>query len=156
MIRRKKRYKFKRTLNGDIASKYHPPSLKQGSVPSTRSRRISSLGRSHRSSIQVYSLSSFNPLFFQALHSPATTSDNRSPIAYVSVCLCVYVYVCADLFCTNIYKRSRPRARVQEKRDIPFRERIARLSRGRGSLLGRVQRVPLPAFFPLHSFFFIV
>lgn len=98
----------------------------------------------------------------RALRSPATTA--LLPFFYTSL------LVCADLFCTNIYKRSRPRPRV------PFCARISDDTRDRRRRRRRAQRGPrrderekdvpaalsgarareclcLPCFFPLHFIF---
>jgi len=76
----------------------------------------------------------------------------------VVCCVCVCVYVCFVCTCVpicfvQIYTKGVARARApKKKKGIPFRKRIVARKK---IPLGRVQRVPLPAFFPLHSFFLL-
>jgi len=118
-------------------------------VPSTKWRRIS---RTPAESIHQKKKSShFSVLYFsQALRSPATTSDNRSPFAYV--CL----RVCRSVLYKYIQKEPPARARLRKKRHpFPREDRLDRRAEKDPSF-GRVQRVPLPAFSPLlHSYFFL-
>lgn len=70
-------------------------------------------------------LSFFLILYFSERFVPPRQLPTTAPLSLMCVC----VRVCRSV-CTNIYKRSRPRAHVpKKKKGTPFREKIARSSR---------------------------